>query len=87
VRTNHSKEASTNSNTFKTAIGFLATMIEKYTPLKLSKNTLADEGALLAELGLKYVHIPVDFKTPTDEDYRSFVVAMEDVYRPSWASR
>ena len=111
-------------NTLKTSIGFCATMIEKYTPFKFSKNTLegiynylpindvvstsgqpteaqfklikdagyrivinlapqeanalADEDALMAELGLEYVHIPVDFKNPTEEDFRKFVSAMEN---------
>ena len=112
------------SNTFKTLIGFLVTMIRKYTPLKLSKdtlegiynyhyisdtittsgqpteeqfelikdagyqsvinlaphnveNSLADENALLNELGLEYIHIPVDFKNPTNEDFQEFVVSMK----------
>lgn len=111
------------SNTFKTIIGFLVTMIRKYTPLKLSKdtlegiynyhyindtittsgqpteeqfklikdagyqsvinlaphnseNSLTDESELLNELGLEYIHIPVDFKNPTNEDFREFVESM-----------
>jgi len=114
-----------NANTLKTSIGFLATMIEKYTPLKFSKNSLegiynylpigdsvatsgqptkaqfqlikeagyqtvinlaphdsdnalADERGLLNEIGLRYVHIPVDFKNPTDQDFQQFVGAMND---------
>ncbi|MFT4635833.1 MAG: protein tyrosine phosphatase (PTP) superfamily phosphohydrolase (DUF442 family) [Arenicella sp.] len=107
-------------NTLKTLAGFMLTMAEKYTPLRLSKhslegiynyhkvnhmivtsgqpseeqfllireagykkvinlaphnteNSLADEALLLRQLGLKYIHIPVDFKNPTREDFQQFV--------------
>jgi protein tyrosine phosphatase (PTP) superfamily phosphohydrolase (DUF442 family) len=115
-----------STKTFKTLLGFFITMIEKYTPLKLSKetlegiynrlpisnlvttsgqptetqfrlikeagyqsvinlaphnaeNALADENALLAELGLPYTHIPVDFSHPTESDFQQFVEAMGNV--------
>lgn len=110
-------------NTFKTVVGFLMTMISKYTPLKLGKNSLdavynyhviserivtsgqpneaqflsirdagfqsvinlaphnaenslVDEASLLNQLGLKYHHIPVNFKQPTKSDFEKFVTLM-----------
>lgn len=107
-------------NTLKTIIGFLVTLVEKFTPLKLSKNTiegiynylkvseglttsgqpseeqfllirdagyktvinlaphdvensLSNQARLLSDLGLSYIHIPVDFKNPTSEDFQKFV--------------
>jgi protein tyrosine phosphatase (PTP) superfamily phosphohydrolase (DUF442 family) len=41
-----------------------------------AENSLPDETSLLNKLGLKYSHIPVDFKNPTDENFTQFVVAM-----------
>ncbi len=111
-------------STIKTIKGFLLTMVEKYTPLKTSKdslegiynylpisksistsgqptekqfqlirdagyqaiinlaphnveNALPDEGAVLQSLGLRYIHIPVDFKNPTSEDFQAFTHALK----------
>jgi protein tyrosine phosphatase (PTP) superfamily phosphohydrolase (DUF442 family) len=113
------------SNTLKTIVGFLGTLLSKYTPLKLSKNTLesiynyhaisstlttsgqpseeqfllirdagyssvinlaphsaenslTDEALLIKQLGLKYIHIPVDFKNPTNEDFEKFVTSIRE---------
>ena len=120
----HSSQKDKKLNTIKTIIGFLISLLRKYTPLKLSKdtlegiynflpisdtittsgqptetqfrviknagfqsvinlaphdaeNSLANESSLLNELGLKYIHIPVDFKKPTDKDFKEFVQSME----------
>lgn len=40
------------------------------------ENSLKDERGALAALGLQYVHIPVDFKNPTDDDFARFCTAM-----------
>jgi protein tyrosine phosphatase (PTP) superfamily phosphohydrolase (DUF442 family) len=40
--------------------------------------SLADERATVEGLGMKYVHIPVDFAAPTDEDFNNFVAAMDE---------
>jgi protein tyrosine phosphatase (PTP) superfamily phosphohydrolase (DUF442 family) len=113
------------SNTLKTIVGFFGTLLSKYTPLKLSKNTLegiynyhaissilttsgqpseeqfllirdadyssvinlaphntenslTDEALLIKQLGLKYTHIPIDFKNPTNEDFEKFVTSMSE---------
>ena len=41
-----------------------------------SQNALADEGSLVAGLGMTYVHIPVDFKAPTSRDFDTFCDVM-----------
>ena len=112
------------SNTIKTTLGFLQTLVTRYTRFDLSKpsiegifnylkideristsgqpteaqfelvqqagfrrvinlapaggeNALPDEAATLARLGIEYVHIPVDFQGPSEEDFREFCQAME----------
>jgi protein tyrosine phosphatase (PTP) superfamily phosphohydrolase (DUF442 family) len=41
-------------------------------------HSLADEAGLARELGMAYVHIPVDWGNPTDDDFAAFVKAMHD---------
>lgn len=41
------------------------------------ENALKGEEAIVRDLGLDYVYIPVDFRGPTDEDFRAFVAAMQ----------
>ena len=38
---------------------------------------LSDEAATVAALGMRYVHIPVDFKNPTERDFEAFCSALE----------
>ena len=45
--------------------------------LPTSDNAIANEGSLVAGLGMSYVHIPVDFKAPTARDFRAFSGVME----------
>ena len=113
-------------NTLKTTLGFLSTLITRFTPLDLSgdslegifnllridgstltsgqptekqfefirdagirhvinlapddaENALRDEPGVLANLGIEYVHIPVDFRKPTEADFDQFCRAMSDV--------
>ena len=42
------------------------------------ENALKDEAGTLHELGLPYVHIPVDFGDPTDDDFHQFCTAMKE---------
>jgi len=37
---------------------------------------LADEAAVVAGLGMRYVHIPVAFDAPTEDDFAHFAAAM-----------
>ena len=41
------------------------------------ENALKDEAAVLAGLGLRYVHLPVDFKNPTDADFERFAASLQ----------
>lgn len=45
--------------------------------LPTSDNALAHEGSLVTRLGMTYVHIPVDFKAPTSDDFQAFCRVME----------
>lgn len=45
--------------------------------LPTSDNALAHEGSIVTSLGMSYVHIPVDFKAPTSQDFRTFCRIME----------
>jgi len=45
--------------------------------LPTSDNALANEGSVVTGLGMSYVHIPVDFKCPTSQDFRAFCRVME----------
>jgi protein tyrosine phosphatase (PTP) superfamily phosphohydrolase (DUF442 family) len=40
--------------------------------LPTSDNALANEGSIVTGLGMSYVHIPVDFKSPTSQDFQAF---------------
>lgn len=112
-------------NTVKTTLGYFGAVVEKYTPLRMSGNSIEDtynylkisdslttsgqptesqfhliresgygtvinlaptsvienslttEAQLLDELGIEYIHIPVDFKNPTEENFERFVRSME----------
>jgi len=44
--------------------------------LHTHEKALPDEAASLARLGLTYIHIPVDFDRPTEEDFNKFCDAM-----------
>jgi uncharacterized protein (TIGR01244 family) len=39
--------------------------------------SLADEAGCVRGLGMDYVHIPVQFKAPTEENLRAFIAAMD----------
>jgi protein tyrosine phosphatase (PTP) superfamily phosphohydrolase (DUF442 family) len=41
-----------------------------------AENSLADERGTVTNLGLRYIHIPVNFKNPTNDDFDQFVKTM-----------
>lgn len=43
------------------------------------EKALPDEAAVLARLGVAYIHIPVDFYRPTEEDFALFCHAMAEL--------
>ena len=44
-----------------------------------NKGALADEAGSVAELGMEYIYIPVEFEAPTDEDFERFCAALNDL--------
>ena len=46
-------------------------------PVDMSRYSIEDEPGLLANLGMDYIHIPVDFKNPLVSDFHAFCDAME----------
>jgi uncharacterized protein (TIGR01244 family) len=47
--------------------------------LHTHEKALPDEAASVGRLGMTYIHIPVDFQNPTDEDFSKFCAAMEQL--------
>lgn len=45
--------------------------------LHTHERALPDEASSVAALDMVYIHIPVDFANPTEEDFSSFVAAIE----------
>jgi len=45
--------------------------------LPTSDRALPNEGSVVTGLGMSYVHIPVDFKAPTAQDFQAFCRVME----------
>ena len=45
--------------------------------LHTHEKALPDEAASVSRLGMTYIHIPVDFQNPTDQDFDQFCSAME----------
>ncbi len=46
--------------------------------LHTHEKALPDEAASVASLGMRYVHIPVQFDAPTEEDFQRFCAAMAE---------
>jgi uncharacterized protein (TIGR01244 family) len=44
--------------------------------LHTHEKALPDETATVSQLGMTYVHIPVDFQNPTDQDFAQFCSTM-----------
>ena len=47
--------------------------------LHTHEKALPDEAASVSRLGMTYIHIPVDFQNPTDEDFAQFCTVMDEV--------
>jgi protein tyrosine phosphatase (PTP) superfamily phosphohydrolase (DUF442 family) len=45
--------------------------------LPTSDHAIPDEGNVVTRLGMRYVHIPVDFANPTVDDLKTFVGTMQ----------
>jgi len=44
-----------------------------------AENALKDEQTSLRQLGINYLHIPVDFAKPSERDYKEFCAIMKDL--------
>jgi len=47
--------------------------------LHTHEKALPDETASVSRLGMEYIHIPVDFQNPTEQDFQQFCAAMEQL--------
>ncbi|MEM7098986.1 MAG: protein tyrosine phosphatase family protein [Pseudomonadota bacterium] len=54
------------------------TTVINLAPTSVLENSVVEEAAILERLGMEYVHIPVDFKNPTDEDFAQFVGVLNE---------
>jgi protein tyrosine phosphatase (PTP) superfamily phosphohydrolase (DUF442 family) len=45
--------------------------------LPTSDNALANEGSIVAGLGMSYVHLPVNFEAPSSDNLRAFCAVMD----------
>ena len=43
------------------------------------EKALPDEAGSVCRLGMTYIHIPVDFQNPTDQDFEKFCAVMEQL--------
>ena len=53
-------------------------VVVNLAPKSVLENSLKDEGAVLDGLGITYIHIPVDFANPTEEDFTAFVASLQE---------
>lgn len=54
------------------------TTVINLAPVSKLENSVIEEAEILAEQGVHYIHMPVDFDNPTDDDYAQFVQHMAD---------
>jgi uncharacterized protein (TIGR01244 family) len=47
--------------------------------LHTHEKALPDEAASVSRLGITYIHIPVDFQNPTEQDFQQFCAVMEQL--------
>lgn len=47
-------------------------------PNSVLENAVVNERAVLTRLGMKYIHLPVNFQKPTDADFADFVRSLEE---------
>lgn len=51
-------------------------VVVNLAPTSVLENSVIREAEILEQNGVNYVHLPVDFKHPTDEDFGRFVEAL-----------
>ncbi|MBI9091763.1 MAG: protein tyrosine phosphatase family protein [Desulfobacterium sp.] len=55
-------------------------VIINLAPYEFIESPLKDEEAIVTELGMGYIHIPVNFFNPTTEDFDMFVDTMQGAW-------
>ena len=53
-------------------------VIINLAPTSSLENSVVKEAEILAAQGSKYIHLPVDFKNPTEEDFGNFVSVLQE---------
>ena len=53
------------------------TTVINLAPTSVFENSVVNEREILAALGMRYVHIPVDFMNPGEDDFEQFVDALD----------
>ena len=54
------------------------TRVINLAPASVLENAVIEERQVLEDLGVEYLHIPVDFKNPTQRDFEQFVATVRD---------
>ncbi|MEM7221045.1 MAG: protein tyrosine phosphatase family protein [Pseudomonadota bacterium] len=67
-----------NERELETIAAAGVTRVVNLAPSSVLENTVIQEREILDGLGVEYVHIPVDFKNPTESDFADFVANVED---------
>ncbi|MBO6566319.1 MAG: protein tyrosine phosphatase family protein [Pseudomonadales bacterium] len=54
------------------------TTVINLAPVSKLENSIINEAEILQGEGVEYIHLPVDFENPTEEDYARFLKHMAD---------
>ena len=56
-------------------------------PTSVIENSVVDERGILENCGVTYIHIPVDFRNPTESEFRQFISLMDErANEPVWVN-
>ena len=75
-RIRHTASPPSSNSPTSTLSGCGTSSISGSTP---TRKALPDEAASVARLGMTYIHIPVNFQNPTDQDFDQFCAVMEQL--------
>ena len=53
-------------------------VVVNLAPTSMLENSVVAEAHILSGLGMEYVHIPVDFKNPAEDDFGRFVTTVQN---------
>ena len=55
------------------------TTVINLAPTSVLENSIIEEQHILRDLGINYIHQPVDFKNPTEKNFNRFVESLEQL--------